>query len=133
MSLNRIAALVVVAVFSCSPVFAQDPIDNVMTGCAAEIDNYCSQVSLGEGRLMACFYAHEDKLSEQCIHAVYDAAVAIDEAINAFVYIATSCEADIDTYCGDMDAGEGRILNCLTAKRDSISAECATALQDTEE
>lgn len=112
--------------------FAGDPIEALMEGCDAEIKNYCSQVTLGEGRLLACFYAHEDKLSNQCIHAVYDAAVALEEAVDALVYIASSCETDIDEFCGGIEAGDGAILNCLTAERESISETCSTALNDVE-
>lgn len=110
-----------------------DPIENLMEGCAAEIENYCSQVTLGEGRLMACFFAHEDKLSNQCIQAVYDGAVALDAAINALVAVATYCETDIDEFCSEIEPGEGRILNCLTASRESLSADCSDLLSQLEE
>jgi hypothetical protein len=41
--------------------WAQESIvDKVTTACEPEIKAYCSQVTLGEGRLLACFYAHED-------------------------------------------------------------------------
>ena len=129
--LKLLAVCLVVGACSHS-LFAGDPVDALMEGCDAEIKNYCSQVTLGEGRLLACFYAHEDKLSNQCIHAVYDAAVALEEAVDALVYIAASCEADIDEFCGDVEVGDGAILNCLTAKRESISEQCSTALNDVE-
>jgi hypothetical protein len=110
-----------------------DPVDDVMEQCSAEIDQYCNQVTPGEGRLMACFYAHEDKLSSACVNALYDAAVALEQAVDALVYVATSCEGDIDQFCADIEPGEGRILNCLSSSRDSLSAECTKALADTEE
>ena len=125
--------LCLVAVIFASPLYAGDPVEGVMKGCSAEIGNYCSQVTLGEGRLMACFYAHEDKLSVNCLHALYDAAAALDAAIDAMVYIATECEADIDEFCGQTVPGEGRILNCLSSSRDSLSESCSAALQDAEE
>ena len=43
--------------------FAQDIVSQIQTGCETEIKDYCSQVTMGEGRMLACFYAHEDKLS----------------------------------------------------------------------
>ena len=133
--MNRIknTTISLVLAFAAGPLMADDPIENLMEGCAAEIENYCSQVTLGEGRLMACFFAHEDKLSNQCIQAVYDGAVALDEAINALVYVATNCETDIDEFCGEVEAGEGRILNCLMASNDSLSESCSTAMSNVEE
>jgi hypothetical protein len=115
-------------------VFAQDddPVAYVMEGCGVEIEKYCSNVTLGEGRLAACFFAHEDKLSNRCVHTLYDMALALEKAMNALVYVATECEADIDTYCTEIEPGEGRILNCLTAERESISEQCSTALSDIE-
>ncbi|NIV22045.1 MAG: hypothetical protein GWN51_00030, partial [Gemmatimonadetes bacterium] len=75
--MRRTALVVTVGVllFGVSGVQAQDTIiDGVMKACDAEIQAYCSQVSPGEGRLLACFYAHGDKLSGQCEYALYDAA-----------------------------------------------------------
>lgn len=115
------------------PLVANDPIDDVMSGCAPEIKNFCSRVTPGNGRLAACFYAHEDRLSAVCVNSLYNAAQALDEAIDAFVNIATNCEADIDSYCADVEVGEGRILNCLSSSRDSLSEECTMALDAPEE
>ncbi|MBT8041206.1 MAG: cysteine rich repeat-containing protein [Gammaproteobacteria bacterium] len=129
--LKLLAVCLAAGAFSHS-LFAGDPVEALMEGCGAEIENYCSQVTLGQGRLLACFYAHEDKLTNQCVHALYDASVALEEAIDALVYIAASCEADIDEFCGDIEPGDGAILNCLTAKRESISEQCSTALNNVE-
>ncbi len=130
----RIVGLSIIFAFVSNPAWAEghEPLDYVMKGCGAEIENYCNQVTLGEGRLAACFFAHEDKLSSRCMHTLYDMALALEQAMNALVYLATECEADIDNYCADTEPGEGRILNCLTASRDSISEQCATALDDVE-
>jgi hypothetical protein len=133
MSKTKLAVFAILLSVIFSPVQAQDPVEMVMEGCGPEIENFCSQVTLGEGRLMACFFAHEDKLSGQCQHALYDAAVLLDQAINALVYVATNCEADIDEYCMDVEAGEGRILNCLLSKGDELSESCSQAMQDVEE
>ena len=110
-----------------------DPVEAVFTGCAAEIENYCSQVTLGEGRLAACFFAHEDKLSGQCQYALYEGAVALEQAINAMVYLATSCESDIVTHCQGVEAGDGRILNCLLSQGENLTEECSTAMEQVEE
>lgn len=124
--------LAVVAVFAIhAPALAQDdPVDAVMTGCAAEIEQYCSQVTLGEGRLMACFFAHEDKLSGQCQYALYTASAALEQAVNALVYLATECENDIMTHCATVEAGEGRILECLNGASDAVSEACTTAMKE---
>ena len=116
-----------------APALEDDPLAYVMKGCGFEIENYCSQVTLGEGRLAACFFAHEDKLSSQCLYTLYDMALALDAAMDALVYIATECEADIDEYCFDVEPGDGAILNCLSAEREKISEGCTSALDSLEE
>lgn len=133
MSRTMLLLLVFAAMLLTSRVFADDPVENVMKGCSGEIENYCSQVTLGEGRLMACFYAHEDKLSVGCLNALYDGAAALEAAVEAMVSIATACETDIDDYCSHTVPGEGRILNCLSSSRDSLSEDCTAALQAAEE
>ncbi len=94
-----------------SPLAAQDDIvTGIEQGCATEIEKFCSQVTLGEGRMLACFYAHEDKLSGQCQFALYDATAQLERAVSAINYLASQCANDIDTLCAGVAAGEGQIL-----------------------
>ena len=36
---------------------------NVLEGCGSELAEFCSAVTPGQGRVLACLYAHGDKLS----------------------------------------------------------------------
>lgn len=60
------------------------------------------------------------------------AAAQLEKAINALHYLATQCEKDIDTFCSDVEIGDGKILNCLTSQGDKLSAECKQAMEDVE-
>ena len=53
----------------------------VKEGCKAELESYCKGVTPGEGRLLACLYAFEDKLSARCDYALYDAAMRLERAV----------------------------------------------------
>ena len=108
---------------------AEDIVTTVEQGCKTEIEKYCSQVTPGEGRLLACFFAHEDKLSGQCQYALYDAAARLERAISDLNYLATQCENDIQTLCGSVEVGEGRIVECLNSKAET-SAPCKQAIAD---
>ena len=108
---------------------AEDLVTTVTEGCKTEIEKYCSQVTPGEGRLLACFFAHEDKLSGQCEYALYDAAARLERAISDLNYLATECENDIQTLCASVEMGEGRILECLNSKAET-SAACKQAITD---
>lgn len=109
---------------------AQDPVATVVKGCESEIQQYCSQVMPGDGRLLACFYAHEDKLSGQCQYALYTAAAQLEDAINALNYVATECRDDILAHCAEVQVGEGRVLECLDANAAAVSDSCKQAISD---
>lgn len=112
------------------PVMAEDIVSTVEKGCATEIESYCSQVTLGEGRLLACFYAHEDKLSGQCQYALYSASAQLEHAISALNYLAGQCQNDIQNLCANVQLGEGRVVECLKANAESVSAPCTQAMND---
>jgi hypothetical protein len=111
-------------------VSAQDIVSDVQKGCAVEIEKYCSQVTQGEGRLLACFYAHEDKLSGQCQYALYNASAQLEHAVSALNYVAGQCQDDILAHCASVQMGEGRIKQCLESNADSVSAPCKTAMAE---
>ncbi len=104
--------------------------DQVKDGCKAELDSYCKQVTPGEGRLLACLYAYEDKLSGRCDYALYDASVRLEHAVASLTYGATECKADIEQHCAKVEAGEGRILDCLKKQGDQLSKRCSQAIKD---
>ena len=110
--------------------FSEDLVSQIQNGCVTEIENYCSQVAPGEGRLLACFYAHEDKLSGSCQYALYDAAAQLEYAVSSLNYVAGQCEDDIVKHCASVQLGEGRVLECLESNAESISAGCTQALGD---
>jgi Cysteine rich repeat len=111
--------------------YAQETlIDTVANGCKTEITTYCKEVTPGEGRILACLYAHEDKLSGQCEYALYDAAARLERAVAALTYVAKECEADIVANCSGVKAGEGRVLQCLEKNEAKVSKRCKGALKD---
>ena len=109
---------------------AEDIIESVAKGCEKELTSYCSNVTPGEGRVLACLYAHNDKLSGQCEYALYDAAVQLERFVAALSYLANECDADLENFCSAVEAGEGRLLECLDDNSKKISARCTQALKD---
>ena len=114
-----------------NPVMAQQGlIETVANGCKAELEKYCSNVTPGEGRVVACLYAHEDKLSGRCEYALYDAASRLERAVAALSYAVNECSADLKQYCSDVAAGEGRLLECLQKNDAKVSKRCKQARKD---
>lgn len=109
----------------------EDLVDAVMNACATDINSYCPQVTPGQGRILHCMAAHEDKISGQCQYALYQAATVIEQLAAATAYLIDQCGADAEKHCSAVAMGEGRILACLDDNADDVSAACKTAISDT--
>ena len=109
--------------------FADKNIDRFEQGCQTELETFCQTVTPGQGRGVACIYAHSDKLSRKCEDALYDSVKEFQNAaqnVNAFV---GACQADIVARCSKVAVGEGHILACLEKNKKEISAKCNEARQ----
>ena len=106
------------------------PVEVVVDGCKKEINAYCKEVKPGEGRVLACLYAYEDKLSGRCEYALYDAAAQLERAITALTYLANECRDDLKSYCSDVKPGEGRLINCIDKNIKKVSNRCKQAIKD---
>jgi hypothetical protein len=109
---------------------AETLVETVANGCEKELTSYCKDVTPGEGRVLACLYAHSDKLTGKCEYALYDAAVQLERFVAALSYLANECGDDLDKFCTDVAAGEGRLLQCLDKNSAKISGRCTEALKD---
>jgi Cysteine rich repeat len=128
---NRIASAIAAGLLlaGTTPLMAQQSLtEQVITGCKNELESYCSQVTQGEGRLLACLYAYGDKLSGQCEFALYDAAARLERAISAITYVASECRSELEAHCANVQPGEGRIAQCLVDHASQLSPGCDQAL-----
>jgi hypothetical protein len=120
-----------VMVFNVGTSFAQKgPVETAMEGCKKELDTYCKTVTPGEGRILACLYAYEDKLSGKCVYALYEAANQLERTVMALRYLANECKSDITSLCANTEPGEGRILKCLDKNQAKVSSRCKQAAKD---
>lgn len=110
---------------------ADNPVDAVKKACNTELTTFCKGVTPGEGRVLACLYAFEDRVSDGCAFAVYNAAVELEQAVAALKFAATQCKDDLLKFCGDVQVGEGRGLACLEKNEKSVSQACKDALKQT--
>ena len=104
--------------------------EQVLDGCNTELARFCAEVTPGEERLLACLYAHGDKLTKQCDYALYDAAARLERAISAITYVASECRAELETHCAGVDVGEGRVAQCLKDHAGELSPGCDQALTE---
>jgi hypothetical protein len=80
-----IVAVALIVLMVCGGCTTTQPImlaDIGAEGCQAEIETYCKDVTPGEIRILACLYAHEDKLPERCLYALYEASGQLERSFN---------------------------------------------------
>jgi Golgi apparatus protein 1 len=102
------------------------------SACAEDIQKYCSTVTPGEGRMIYCMEAHEDKISTKCAFELGEAATSVQSAADALKDAVIACKAEITGVCGKTVPGEGRIAACLLSNKSTASAGCVEAIQKIE-
>lgn len=132
MKIKAVLILVTAVLAMIGSASAQDSLlEYVVEACEDDLNQYCSEVTPGEGRLLHCVAAHEDKLSGQCEFALYQAASLLNELAASIAYVAQSCETEIRTVCSGVAAGEGRIFDCLDENNEQVGETCKKAIADT--
>jgi Golgi apparatus protein 1 len=100
--------------------------------CAKDIKKYCTTVTPGEGRMVYCMQAHEDKVSIKCAFELGDAAANVQTTADALKDGVTACKAEIASVCGKIVPGQGRIATCLLDNKSTVSGGCAEAIKKIE-
>lgn len=100
--------------------------------CADDIKKYCSDVTPGEGRMIYCMQAHEDKISPKCAFDLEDAATDVQLSADNLKDAITACHIEITGVCGKTQPGQGRIAACLIANKPTASKSCVDALDKIE-
>lgn len=138
--MNKRMLLVVVAALSLAvpALAAEDPLtkgvqgalDTFAAGCQQELTTFCKGVEPGEGRIIACLYAFQDKLTPRCEYALYDSVGQLDKTLSTLAYAVGECREDLEKNCADIKVGEGRLLDCLNKNEAKVSARCNAALKE---
>jgi hypothetical protein len=85
--------------------------------CMEEIEKFCKDVQPGAWRIVKCLNGHEKDLTPVCREKV-------DRSLARFEDTKKTCAEDVRTFCGDVQPGGGRVLNCLKTKKEIISPAC---------
>jgi Cysteine rich repeat len=101
-------------------------VKKVGVACSDDLKKYCSTVTPGEGRLTLCMQAHEDKVSEKCDFAIFEASRKINRALDRIDRAAEICWSDIEKHCSNIPEGGGRIIQCLAGQKTSLTPACQT-------
>jgi hypothetical protein len=130
------AALLTAALAYMGSAQAQSPLETRLSeatrkiegACSEDLKKYCSTVTPGEGRLLLCIEAHEDKISAKCDFALFQAERNLDRALDRVEQIADACSNDIEKHCSQLPEGGGRIAVCLMSNKTSLTPACQTEI-----
>ena len=143
-SLAKLALIPLLAVLLAGPASAQTEVGkSILTkltakiaklesACAKDIKKYCKTVTPGEGRLIYCMQAHEDKISARCTYELGETASSVQSSADALKDGIIACKAEITGVCGKTLPGQGRLAACLIANKSTASKDCAEAIQKVE-
>src|SRR6516164_5762876 len=99
-------------------------VETVEGACAAELKNFCGNVTRGEGRLVQCMQAFDDQLSKRCQFALYRISRNLEAVVSRVSRTSEACWNDIQEKCGEAD----KIEQCVLEKRASLSQPCQTVI-----
>jgi len=100
--------------------------------CADDIKKFCSDVTPGEGRMIYCMQAHEDKISPKCAFDLEEAATDVQLSADNLKEAITACKAEITGVCGKTQPGQGRVAACVMANKATASKSCVEAINKIE-
>ena len=141
---SRLGLLSMLVIFSMGSASAQTDIAKALqqklaalvtkleNSCAGDIKKYCSDVTRGEGRMIYCMQAHEDKISARCAYDLEDAVSIVQSSTDTLHDAVAACKAEITGICGNTIPGQGRIAACLIANKSTASKDCADAIKRVE-
>jgi hypothetical protein len=132
LSSSFLGAICAVAASVGSASAQQSIVQSVTQGCAKELQTYCKDVTMGEGRVASCLYAYEDKLSLACASSVYRGMVDLEKADVALRIYSKQCSSDLLQYCSAEVPGGGRLFTCLKKNKATLTRDCARALKEGE-
>lgn len=89
--------------------------------CLADIQKLCANVPGSADQIQSCLKSHEKDLSKECKAHVGDVRRLAGE-------LAATCIWDIERFCGDVNPGGGRMVECLKGQGNNLSPTCKDRL-----
>jgi hypothetical protein len=96
-------------------------IERIEDACADDIQEFCGDVSPGEGRIALCMRANSDQLSRRCRFTLFRVSSKIKQTVSN---IADECLNGLKEQCGNAP----KIGECAEQKSASISPACHTVV-----
>ena len=143
-SLARLGVLPLLVILSAGSASAQTNIGKTIVekltakitklenACASDIKKYCRDVTPGEGRMIYCLQAHENKINPKCAFELGETTGSVQATQDLLKDGVLACKAEIAGVCGKIQPGQGRVAACLIANKATASKDCIDAIQKVE-
>ena len=102
-----------------------------LSGCEADENLLCPGLQHNSRKSFMCLMAYEAHLSNSCALGIVEAAMTLEAGMMAIDHSIKACEADADKFCLEVEAGNGRIVQCLVKNEANLAEQCVTALKET--
>ena len=102
-----------------------------LSGCEADEKLLCPGLQHNSRKSFMCLMAYEAHLSNSCALGIVEAAMTLEAGMMAIDHSIKACEADADKFCLEVEAGNGRIVQCLVKNEANLAEQCVTALKET--
>lgn len=131
-ALVKISVVLLMVFVMAAPALAVDEriSDTIADKCGKELSSFCKDVTPGDGRVLACLYAYNDKLSGSCEYGLVDAAAQLERAVAGLAYLSYECNQELAMFCKNVQLGKGRVIKCLDDNKKDLSARCSVAVKD---
>jgi len=142
--LSKLGLLSSFLVLPVGPTFAQQDITKPLvekltariakleSACGSDIKKYCKTGTPGEGRMIYCMQAHEDKISSQCNYELGEIASSVQASLDGLKDAIIACKTEITGVCSKTVPGQGRMAACLSANKSTASKDCVDAIRKIE-
>lgn len=102
--------------------------------CKADVEKFCKEVKPGEGRIIRCLKENESQLSGECKQNLSQMKDTMkNKMTEKMKENREACKADVEEFCKDVQAGNGRILQCLKKHEEHISEKCRNSFHGKEQ
>ncbi|MNK22801.1 Cysteine rich repeat protein [compost metagenome] len=94
-----------------------------MSACSGDIERFCPGVEMGDGRIAKCLHKNKNKLSAEC-------KASRDKMKSAMMEVKAACHDDFEKFCAETKAGKGRVMKCMKAHENELSATCKAEIEE---
>jgi hypothetical protein len=91
--------------------------------CRSDMEQFCSGIEPGAGRVFGCLSQHQVELSSACEAQVTRISVARERV----AAVRKACTADAERLCEGVPQKAGPLLECLQANQARLSGDCSAS------